>query len=87
MLRSLWPPAFVPLNSKGIVAAVVIEALAEYLTKGVEVGAEYVKGNPSLASLKKRVLAPTGQQTEIVLAPHSLQQNVALKTLISVRIK
>lgn len=87
MLRSLWPPAFVPLNSTGIVAAVVIEALAECLTKGVEVGAEYVKGNPSLASLKKRVLAPTGQQTKIVLAPHALQQNMTFKTLISVRIK
>ena len=87
MLRSLRPPAFVPLNSTGIVAAVVIAALAECLTKGVEVGAEYVKGNQSLASLKKRVLAPTGQQTNIGLAPHALQQNVSLKMLISVRIK
>ena len=81
------PPAFVPLNSTGIVAAVAIEALAECLTKGVEVGAEYVKDNLSLASLKKRVLAPTGQQTKILLAIHALQQNVTLKTLVSVRIK
>jgi len=81
------PPALVPLNSTGIVAAVAIESLAECLTKGVEVGTEYVKGNPSLASLKKRVLAPTGQQTKILLATHALQQNVTLKTLISVRIR
>ena len=81
------PPALVPLNSTGIAAAVASEVLAKCLTKGVEVGAEYVKGNPPLASLKKRVLAPRGQQTTILLAPNALQQNVTLKTLISVRIK